>query len=108
MLPKSRKHATPDSQYRKGHATGRDLNPAARRVIAHLVVNSSPLDAIVGLGTIFVGTTDRVFAPSIGTLGYRGPHCEKLKQVRWRPGFIRMGYWGGYNPASAGRVAGAR
>ena len=67
------------------------------------MVNSSPLDVIVGLGTIFVGTTDRVFTPSIGTLGYRGPYCEKLKQVRWRPGFIRLGYWRGHMSPSAER-----
>jgi pimeloyl-ACP methyl ester carboxylesterase len=81
----------------------RDLNLAARRVSGQLVVNSSPFDVIVGLGTIFVGTADRVFAPSIGTLGYRGRHCEKLKQVRWRPGFIRLGYWGGHMSPSAER-----
>ncbi len=81
----------------------RDLNPAARHVGGRLVVSSSPFDVVVGLGTLIVGTADRVFSPSIGTLGYRGPNCEKLRQVRWRPGFIRLGYWGGHMSAPAER-----
>ncbi len=81
----------------------RDLNPAASRVSGQVVVTSSPFDVVVGLGTLIVGTADRVFTPSIGTLGYRGPHCEKVKQVRWRPRFIRLGYWGGHMSAPAER-----
>jgi len=81
----------------------RDLNPAASRVSGNLVVSSSPFDVVVGLGTLIVGTADRVFSPSIGTLGYRGPHCDKLEQVRWRPGFTRLGYWGGHMSATAER-----
>lgn len=81
----------------------RDLNPAANRVSGNFVVSSSPFDVVVGLGTLIVGTADRVFSPSIGTFGYRGPHCGKLKQVRWRPGFTRLGYWGGHMSATAER-----
>ncbi len=81
----------------------RDLNPAAMHVSGHFVVNSAPFDVVVGLGTIIVGTADRVFTPSIGALGYRGPKCEKIKQVRWRSGFARLGYWGGHMSAPAER-----
>jgi len=81
----------------------RDLNPAAAHVTGPVVVLSSPVDAVVGLGTLIVGTADRVFALSIGTLGYRGPDCEKLVEIRWRPGFIRLGHWGGHMSAPAER-----
>lgn len=84
----------------------RDLHPAAGRVDGPLVVASSMLDTVVGLGTLVAGTTDRVFTPSIGTLGYRGPRLEpreKLVEIRWRPAFIRLGHWGGHMSAPAER-----
>jgi pimeloyl-ACP methyl ester carboxylesterase len=82
---------------------GRDLNPAAARVERSLVVSSSRLDAIVGLGTLATGTLDRRFTPSQGAVGYRGPACDKLIEVRWRPELIRDGHWGGHFTAAAER-----
>ena len=81
----------------------RDLNVAAAHVTGPVVVVSSSVDVVVGLGTLIVGTADRVFTPSIGTLGYRGPRCEKLVEIRWRPSFIRLGHWGGHMSAPARR-----
>lgn len=81
----------------------RDLNPAARRVSGPIVVTSSPLDVVVGLGTLLVGTADRRFAPSLGALGCRGPRCEKVRPVRWRPRLVRLGHWGGHFTTTAER-----
>lgn len=79
----------------------RDLNPAARRVRGHLVVASSFLDVIVSLGTLLAGTADRKFTPSLGAVGYRGPACPNLREVRWTPACIRDGHVGGHFTAAA-------
>jgi pimeloyl-ACP methyl ester carboxylesterase len=81
----------------------RDLNPAAAHVSGPVVVSSSPLDIVVGLGTLLVGTADRAYTPSIGTLGYRGPWCGKVVSLRWRPSWIRWGHWGSHLSAPAER-----
>jgi hypothetical protein len=81
----------------------RDLNVAAERIRGKLVVCSSPLDAVVGLGTLIVGTADRVFSPSIGALGYRGRACEKVVPLTWQMAWIRLGHWGGHFTASSER-----
>jgi pimeloyl-ACP methyl ester carboxylesterase len=82
---------------------GRDLNPAAGHVRGPVIVGSSMLDIVVGLGTLMVGTADRKFTPSIGTLGYRGPACRKITSLRWRPSWIRWGHWGSHFTAPAER-----
>jgi pimeloyl-ACP methyl ester carboxylesterase len=79
----------------------RDLNVAAANVTGRLVVGWSAVDVVVGLGTAIVGTADRVFTPSIGAIGYRGPRCEKLIQIPWRPAHIRLGHWGSHMTAPA-------
>ncbi len=81
----------------------RDLNPAAGRVRGPVIVSSSAMDMVVGLGTLLIGTTDRVRTPSIGALGYRGPACGKVVPVRWRPAWIRLGHWGSHFTAPAER-----
>jgi pimeloyl-ACP methyl ester carboxylesterase len=82
----------------------RDLNPPSERIKGRLIVASSPLDAVVvGLGTLIAGTGDRVHTPSLGMLGYRGPTCDKILQVRWRPGMILDGQFGGHFSAAAER-----
>ena len=79
----------------------RDLRPAASHVRGRIVVASSPVDVVVGLGTLAVGTCDRSYCPSIGALGYLGPACEKVAPLRWRPEWIRLGHWGGHFSAPA-------
>ena len=81
----------------------RDLTAAADRVRGPVIVSSSVLDMVVGLGTVVVGTADRVHTPSIGTLGYHGPSCGKIVSLRWRPAWIRWGHWGSHFTAPAER-----
>jgi len=85
----------------------RDLRPAGRGVKGNLIVGSSVLDvAVVGLGTLLVGTADRVHTPSLGMLGYLGPACGQVVSLPWRPGRIRDGQFGGhFSAASTGFLA---
>lgn len=82
----------------------RDLNPAADRVKGRIVVCSSVCDGIVLLGTSLVGTADRKWTPSIGAIGYRGPACAKVHEIRWRPGMIGLGWLGEHFTAPATRL----
>jgi pimeloyl-ACP methyl ester carboxylesterase len=82
----------------------RDLNPAAEHVRGRIVVCSSVCDGIVLLGTLVFGTADRKFTPSIGAIGYRGPACEKVNEIRWQPGMIGLGWLGEHFTAPATRL----
>lgn len=80
----------------------RDLNLAAGHVRGLLVVASSVLDfVIIGLGTVLVGTGDRKHRMSLGVVGYRGPACRKVVEFRWRPGYLKLGHFGGHFAAPA-------
>jgi hypothetical protein len=79
---------------------GRDLSAASRRVRRRLVVCSSPLDwCIIGLGTLVFRTADGQHTPSAGMVGTRRAG-RRVLQIRWRPGMVRVGYWGGHFAAS--------
>jgi hypothetical protein len=82
---------------------GYDLAPALRAVRGEMVVFWSPLDLIIlGLGTSIFGTIDRKRTPSAGLLGFRVPRegtngsYARLRQIRWRPSMIGLGYLGGH------------
>ena len=65
----------------------------------------SPLDwAINGLGALAFGANDRRHAVPAGTLGFRITEEAargKLLQIRWRPAFMRYGYFGEHFTASS-------
>ena len=83
-------------------STGYDLSVASRAVKREIVVFWSPIDCIIlGLGTRFFGTIDRVYGPAAGMLGFRLPLddpavANKLAQVRWRLEMARTGNLGGH------------
>jgi len=79
----------------------RDLRPASKAVAGEIIVSSSAVDVIVGFGTIITGTADRKHSPSIGMLGYRGPACDKIVHLRWRPSMITLGHYGSHFSAAA-------
>jgi hypothetical protein len=71
-----------------------------------MVITHSRLDAIVGLGTLLTGTGDREHTVSIGQAGYRGPRCERIVALGWRPSDVARGHLGGhFTAAAAGYLA---
>ena len=83
----------------------RDLALACSRVTGKFVVSSSVCDAlIVGMGTLMFGTGDRKHIMSIGMIGPRfKPVPENLVDIRWKPGYVRYGNFGGHFTACARR-----
>lgn len=80
----------------------RDLRPAGNHVRGALVVSSCLLDAVIlGIGTLLVGTADRVHTLSLGMVGYHGPAGENIVQIHWRLGMIHLGNVGGHFAATA-------
>ncbi|HZW31020.1 MAG TPA: hypothetical protein VFF52_09955 [Isosphaeraceae bacterium] len=87
---------------------GYDLVPALRAVRRQLVVFWSPWDLVIlGVGTRFLGTVDRIKTVSAGLVGFRVPGPDdpdrdrtrqygKLRQVRWRPEMAASLYFGGH------------
>lgn len=83
-----------------------NLAQALRAVRRELVVFWSPLDVFVlGLGTRFFGTMDRVKSVSAGLVGFKPPldlddagqaQYAKLRQVRWRLSMAPTWYLGGH------------
>ncbi len=85
-----------------------DLAPALRAVRREMVVFWSPADLIIlGAGTLLFGTIDRVRTIGAGLVGFRVPpsghpdddrtrQYRKLRQVRWSPGMIALGHFGGH------------
>jgi len=81
---------------------GFDLAAPAGHVRRALVVTASPLDwAIVGAGTLVLGTCDGRHTPSAGMVGLRGRQAGRVVQVRWRPSMLKLGHWGGHFGVSA-------
>lgn len=83
-----------------------NLSRALIAVRRELVVFWSPLDVFVlGLGTCFFGTIDRVKSVSAGLVGFKPPadldeggraQYAKLRQVRWRMRMAPTWYLGGH------------
>jgi pimeloyl-ACP methyl ester carboxylesterase len=78
----------------------RDLRPTCGSVRGPMVITHSRLDAIVGLGTLLTGTGDREHTVSIGQAGYRGPRCERIVALGWRPSDVARGHLGGHFTAA--------
>lgn len=82
---------------------GYDLNGATRKCTNKLVSIGSFGDAIfLGLATLMLGTSDRVFSPSAGFIGWHA-HLPKFVECRWHPLWLRHGYWGNHISTSSPR-----
>jgi hypothetical protein len=80
---------------------GSDLRAALANCRHGIVAVGGAGDMIfLGLGTLVFGTSDRVHAPAAGWVGWRRPP-PPLFEVRWRPEWIRLGYWGNHTTTSA-------
>jgi hypothetical protein len=83
-----------------------DMTTALARVRGRIVNCSSKLDfLIVDAGTCLFGTTERTFGPSAGMVGLRHASARdpRVVQVRWQPGMMTLGYFGGHFTAAASR-----
>ena len=96
----------------------RNLAAALSHIRSRLVICSSLGDwCICGLGTLVLGTCDGRHGPSMGMVARRPQSspseallsptvAQKIVEIRWRPGMIRSGNWGGHFSApAAGYIA---
>ncbi len=82
---------------------GHDVRPAAARCTCALISIRSLGDFFfLGLGTLLLGTSDRVFAPAAGLVGWRDS-AANFCDWRWRPGWIQHGYTGNHTTSGAPR-----
>jgi hypothetical protein len=80
---------------------GRDLERAAGRCRRGLWSVGGPGDYFfLGLGTLLLGTSDRVFTPAAGLVGWRRPP-PGLVELSWRPAWVRFGYLGNHTTSSS-------
>lgn len=91
---------------------GYDIRAAAARCECELISIGSLGDFFfLGLGTMLLGTSDRVSTPSAGFIGWhhRPPGFAEL---RWHPRWCRLGYFGNHtttsSPAFVSAVVGPR
>jgi hypothetical protein len=83
-----------------------DLRPALRATRGEIISFWSPHDRMVlGLGTWFFGTVDRVYGRSAGLTGFALPPgfseadlplYQRLVQIRWTPRMLSCGNLGGH------------
>ncbi len=82
---------------------GYDLTMAAAKCSDGLFSVGGPADCFfLGLGTLVLGTSDRVFAPAAGWLGWR-KHPTGFSDVHWHPSWIWHSYIGNHTSSSARR-----
>lgn len=82
---------------------GYDIRPAAQRCSGGLYSFGGRGDYFfLGLGTMLLGTSDRVRTPSAGLVGWHYRH-EKFHEVRWHPSWTRFGYLGNHITTSCQR-----
>lgn len=80
---------------------GYDISRAAARCAGGMVSVGGPGDYIfLGLGTLLFGTSDRVFSPSAGWIGWHHRPPGFVEQ-RWHPAWLKYGYLGNHTSSSA-------
>jgi hypothetical protein len=80
-----------------------DVSKALRRVKGNIYVYFSPNDAILAGPMKIFGSIDGVFGEDgAGAVGLHSPRGkERVVNVRWRPQFEDLGYYGGHTDSTA-------
>ncbi len=79
----------------------RDITNAAARCQNGLVSIGGPGDFFfLGVGTLLLGTSDRVFTPSAGWIGWHHPP-QGFRECRWHPEWFKFGYLGNHTSTSS-------
>ncbi|MBK8268886.1 MAG: hypothetical protein IPK83_11515 [Planctomycetes bacterium] len=80
---------------------GYDISRAAEQCDDAMVSFGSAGDYFfLGLGTLLFGTSDRVFSPSSGLLGWHHQH-PRFVDARWHPAWLRLGNLGNHTTSAA-------
>ena len=80
---------------------GYDIQAAAARCDCELISIGSLGDFFfLGLGTMLLGTSDRVFTPSAGLVGWHH-RPTGFVELRWHPSWCRVGYFGNHTTTSS-------
>jgi hypothetical protein len=75
---------------------GYDIRPAASRCTKALYSLGGPGDFFfLGMGTLILGTSDRIHTPSAGLLGWHHK-SPRFIEMRWHPRWLRHGYVGNH------------
>ena len=78
-----------------------DIRKAAARCQSGLFSIGAPGDFFfLGLGTTLLGTSDRVFTPSAGWIGWHH-QPEGFVEMRWHPAWCGAGYFGNHTSSSS-------
>lgn len=79
-----------------------DISVAASKCTHGLVSVGGPGDYMfLGAGTTFFGTSDRVFGPSAGWVGWHHHGRPDFIELRWHPTWLRYGYLGNHTTTSS-------
>lgn len=80
---------------------GYDIRAAAERCDDAIISFGSAGDFFfLGMGTLLFGTSDRVFSPSSGLLGWHHQH-ERFIDARWHPSWLIHGNLGNHTTSAA-------
>lgn len=60
----------------------------------------------LGLGTLLFGTSDRVFSPSAGLVGWHYKHAGFI-EARWHPAWLPLGFIGNHTTSATARFMAA-
>jgi len=82
-------------------APGYDITRAASKCRDGLMSIGGIGDFVfLGAGTILLGTSDRVFTPAAGLVGWHH-HPPSFVEARWHPSWTRFGYFGNHISTSS-------
>ena len=79
-----------------------DISVAASKCTHGLVSVGGPGDYMfLGVGTTLFGSSDRIFGPSAGWVGWHHHGRPDFQELRWHPAWLRFGYLGNHTTTSS-------